>query len=99
MRLITVALLFFYHATSYGNSQCDELSKMAGRIMDSRQSGVPINDMLSVLDEHGGNASSILRRWTIEAYKEPLYSTDENKRIAITEFQNEAMILCIEASE
>lgn len=68
------------------DQECRSLGETAAVIMEARQMGVPLSDMISSLPE----ARSLI----MEAYKETRWSGDEMQEQAIADFRNEMEMTC-----
>ena len=99
MRLLHFSFLiaafpFLVLASEERKETCKGVSGVAMKIMEARQAGVPVSDLLDKLQQAGND------QWVYElvklAYREPGYSTEQNKKKAITEFGNSAFISCVE---
>ncbi|MDC4428011.1 hypothetical protein NQ647_03450 [Acinetobacter baumannii] len=77
---------------------CESISKYAEIIMHNRQHGeqaiAPINRIEKSLKDHQikGFYIAIIK----DAYKQPLWNTEEKKKEAETEFANEALMICLD---
>jgi hypothetical protein len=72
---------------------CKEYSQLAEVIMQARQKGVDMTDLLTVLSgEEGGEYAVPL---ITSAYQHKRYSTNLDKQIIIDEFKVDAMSICI----
>lgn len=76
---------------------CQVQSQIAGRLMEARQSGVPMARMMAINAEMGGPAAeqALYDEMTIRAYEAPLFPTDARKAEIETEFSNQIMIACL----
>jgi predicted transcriptional regulator len=71
---------------------CVKYSELAAEIMSSRQSNIPIAKIYELLK--GSDLSIALLK---KAYKEPLWTAEQNKKKAVNEFANEVFMICIGA--
>jgi len=97
-----IGIIAMFSMSSYvmANSErekfCSELSRSSNLVMEARQLNVPLLDALNIIPKHAPDSlKKLLTTINIEAYKSPLFSTDENKEIAITEFGNKIYLECI----
>jgi hypothetical protein len=67
---------------------CKVLGIVAGQIMDNRQAGIPLSDMLEVTD------LPILKEIVLLAYESPRYYSDEVVREEIQDFRNDVEVEC-----
>ena len=72
---------------------CDQLNIMAEAIMEARQSGVEMRDMIRITREE--NMPGYVTEIIIRAYEMPRFSVERNKQNAIKDFQNEIYLQCI----
>lgn len=70
---------------------CNQLSTAAEYVMEQRQKGAAMREMMSVLPDN-----DMYREMVNLAYDEPLYTTDEYIQRAITEFGNDTYQFCQE---
>lgn len=71
---------------------CARISELAGHIMDSRQSNVPMTDVVNVFP-----AGSPWIEIVIKAYEKPRMSVEENQQNMIQDFQNQLYLECTKA--
>ena len=83
---------------------CYSTEETAKQIMYARQSGASMGELLKRLDklekQQGSDTSQIVDLMASlirDAYKVPLTTSEEGKKNAIDEFQNEALIACLDA--
>lgn len=79
-------------ATAEETEICQKFYTLSTTIMDARQAGRPLSDLLSLVDE-----DSVLRNIIIRAYEYPLMEHADLKEIAISEFANNEFLACVEA--
>lgn len=91
-----------------GDYACGELigKTFAKETMESRQSGVPISDIMKILEymedpTHELNRLSpltdIYREMVIDAYARPRWNTKNNKQEAVENFINDWTLACYKA--
>ena len=91
--LLTTAVILLTTATAQANKEvCTAVSNSASIIMELRQSNAPLSSVLEAVE-----GVAILETLTMEAYKEPRYSSDDYKNNAIADFGNLAMITCLQS--
>lgn len=76
-------------------TQCEMQSKLAHKIMEARQLGVDLADMMRVSDNASANMRAITRPLTLAAYSKSRYNTPENQRKAAQDFANDVMFACL----
>jgi hypothetical protein len=94
--LLTVALLATATTAQAEESKgelCLAIESQASKIMEVRQKGVSLKDVLELSQDDYFRGVAIL------AYKSPRYNGDAYKQRAITEFANKAYINCLESSQ
>ena len=74
-----------------GEDVCTSVSRIAGMIMENRQEGVPLVDMMRIAEDN-----QMLRILTLEAYNTPRYNSQEHKDLAIEDFTNGVALACYE---
>jgi len=75
---------------------CKEVSDLASTMMECRQNGVPIAELLSYVDtKEMADIRSSVTAIAIEAYEEPNWSTEEFKKKSVVEFGNRWYMLCL----
>ena len=77
---------------------CKAATYMAEAIMNNRQSGVSVIDMMEIANNSQSN-KKLLTSLITEAYAEPLYQTDEYKQKAATEFAAQQYLMCLKAGD
>jgi len=92
MKKLLLATLLTASCTAQAatHEQCKEISSLAGTIMQAKQRGVSLADLMSVKDEKG-----IIKPVALSAYKEPSYSGAKYKRKQVVEFKNKWYLICI----
>ena len=72
---------------------CDQLNIMAELIMEMRQSGVEMRQLIRTVQDD--EARELTIEIIIRAYEKPRFSVEKNKQNAIKDFQNEIYLQCI----
>lgn len=72
--------------------QCTTVSQLAGSIMELRQMGEPMQNL--IMNEDGRASSSETNRLVLLAYEEPRFSTVKSVKNSIQDFSNEAFRHC-----
>jgi len=75
-------------------SMCETYAGLAEDIMWARQNGKPMVETMKIVEFDG-----FLKKVTQWAYEENLYTTDEYKQRAITEFSNNIYAGCLAAQD
>ena len=72
--------------------QCTTISQLAGSIMELRQMGEPMQNL--IMNEDGNVSSSETNRLVLLAYEEPRFSTVKGVKNSIQDFSNEVFRHC-----
>ena len=72
---------------------CDQLNLLAESIMNARQSGVEMRELVRIFRE--GEMPDFIIPIVIQAYEMPRFSVERNKKIAIQDFKNAIYLECI----
>ena len=72
---------------------CDELNNLARSVMNARQSGMEMRQLIQIVKEN--DAGELAIEIIIRAYEKPRFSVEKNKQNAIKDFQNEIYLQCI----
>lgn len=89
-----LATLFTIAALSAPTTDiCRAMGDMAEGIMDARQTGVPMSDVMG-LPGAPGPMADLWRATTIAAYDTPRYHTDRSQTRAVEDFRNEVEVRC-----
>ena len=81
------SLLLLSPAQGAQTDLCAEISAVAEHIMDGRQSGVPIRDLMAEVPD-------AFRELVIEAYERPRFTTPQRRQSAVTDFGNKVYLIC-----
>ncbi|KFF48093.1 hypothetical protein GY26_15980 [Gammaproteobacteria bacterium MFB021] len=104
MKLLkTVQVIFVAVAMSHGipamsdmtksdRKDCSNKSLIAEKIMESRQKGVPMREMMDIAGD-----DKLMQLMVTSAFDEPRFSTDKMQRKSITDFGNKIYGYCVEA--
>jgi hypothetical protein len=74
---------------------CGAIGKLAKSIMERRQEGVSMNDMMQAGQNVDESIRTITKRIVIAAYELPRYSTQEVIDRTVSDFENEIYLECI----
>lgn len=74
---------------------CRMKAAMAATIMESRQLGVPLDEVLDVLKKREEPVRSLVLTVILDAYSRPHFSTPAFRQDAINEFKNEVLVDCL----
>lgn len=79
-------------------SICKSAAGAARAIMNSRQRGATITDMMDrVVGTAEPELKGIVQAFVVEAYEEPRYNVPENQLKAEIDFENDAYLTCLKA--
>lgn len=93
MSKVIMGFIIMVAATNTYAMDCKYLSEVAHRVMEVRQAGYPMADLVEAAEQDGALAKALV----IEAYKRNQYSSNEYKENAANEFSNEVYMQCLEA--
>jgi len=79
------------------NKNCNSMAEFAKTIMQLRQGGAPINEVMNFIEsaEDKPEVYKVMKSITIMAYDTPRYSTPSIKEKTINEFYNTIYVNCI----
>ena len=84
------------------DSWCSQIGEMSRAVMDLRQSGFALDEVLKITKKSSGDNEQLKRmsrNIARLAYHEPIHQRDESKRAAIVEFQNKQQLNCLRAND
>jgi hypothetical protein len=87
--ILALTLLATPLAAETEDDHCKQLGVMAAKIMESRQVGVPLSNMMSIAADN-----ELLKAMILSAYQSSRFSTDAYRQEAITDFRNEVEVMC-----
>ena len=93
-----IAAAMLFPAFAYGAPlTCEQMAGLAEKIMEARQSGVPMANMVKIAEtsDMGEPERDFMRGATVMAYEKTAWRTDEAQKRAIAEFGNGIMVACI----
>jgi len=88
--LTTIALA----ATMTATAHCGNVADAAELIMEARQNGVPMRDMMETAVESGVD---LLPHLVEDAYSRPGYATERHQQKAVLDFTDQWYLGCIRA--
>ena len=93
MKILTAIMVLAFFAIPSGaqafQPTCEQLSSLAGVVMTGRQDGVAMSDYMAESKDFPASQAIV-----VAAYKVPRYSTDEYKKSAVSDFENEWYLAC-----
>ena len=94
---VVSALLFISSAPVFAETahdRCTFVSTVSGKIMTLRQNGSVITDVIAINNQFP-ELADLLNSITMVAFNVPSYAMESNKQGAITEFQNQMYMMCM----
>jgi hypothetical protein len=73
---------------------CAGHAAFAREMMESRQAGVPITELVALVKELG-DYTALNQEIILQAYEAPRFTTQEHQRRQITEFQDTVYVACM----
>jgi len=103
-KIVLTALLLSISVQSYAtepnnpDKDCVIYSDLAYKIMQRRQAGAPMSEMLRIAAGDGKHpaVSQVVRAVVIDAYKQTRYSTAEVQEDTAADFRDDVLSACIE---
>lgn len=74
---------------------CEVIAEKAKSIMEVRQVGAPMQEVMDAVKDSA--IKSLYFELVIQAYERPRYQSDEFRRRAVVDFQNEWYLSCVKA--
>jgi transketolase len=102
--LIPTFLFLFSSSSSFAIQEsevhiaCKASAEFAEKIMEVRQAGMPIVDIMDIIESNNDKESSfneVAKNIIIDAYNEPRMFTDSLRKIIISEFSNKTYSSCV----
>jgi len=90
--LIFAAALLLTPLAHADQSHCERVGILATSIMEARQSGAPMSELMKIAD---GN--KLLQLMVVQAYEEPRFSSDRYQQNATNDFRAEWELACYKA--
>ena len=73
---------------------CSEMGGLAKSIMNARQAGAAMSEVLQVVKEKMPAAAEVLRPFVIMAYEETQWSSEDRREDAANRFRNKIELAC-----
>lgn len=73
---------------------CDFVTTAAGAVMYTRQSGAPLSKALAKHVTGNTSTDAVVREIVLEAYRQPLWSNNRHKNLAIAVFKDRWTVNC-----
>lgn len=101
--ILVVAYCVVFSANANAGNACEKIARLSGSIMDARQRGVPILDIMHIFEagktKDQVSTNKLAKSLVMDAYETPKFSTTTNKKEASTEFVNKQMVKCLRIAE
>ena len=88
--ILALTLIASMPATAQVSEFCKSIADISETIMEKRQEGVKMIDMLELVKDNKAVESIVL-----DAYDFPKFSVDENKREMVSDFSDRWLMACI----
>ena len=88
--ILALTLIASMPATAQVSEFCKSITDISETIMEKRQDGVKMIDMLNLVKDNG-----VVKDIVLDAYDFPKFSTDENKREMVSDFSDRWLMACI----
>lgn len=94
--ILLLNICLFHNSPSYSNTLCEYLGDMANTVMNSRQEGAAMSDMMKHFynDDTMPTLKDMHKSIIISAYEIPRYSTNEMQHKATQDFRNIVELNC-----
>lgn len=103
MRVVAMTLAMLLAASGADaqltTKSCQTLSDLAQTIMGARQTGVPLTNMISLVEQNEEPFKSIYKTLVMEAYKKPRYHTERMQTSETTDYSNQVLLECLKAMD
>ncbi len=77
---------------------CKHAAGLAGMIMDARQKGASVKDVIEpVLAATPEGSRRLMKQIVLLAFEQPRFSSPDNQARAVTDYENTTFISCMEA--
>ena len=96
-QLVLILIAFSSYTFSISEEameMCSSFKGMAEAIMTNRQDNLDMSKMIEVLMEQDEAIHEIGMAMIVDAYELPSYSSESNKKEAVSEFSNEVYLEC-----
>ena len=96
--LLSVFAALMAPVRAQSESLCPMIHALAKQVMESRQAGVALPDLMKSFDKFGETAvGEYGKKLAVRAYKTPRYSVDANRAEAAVDFANDIATECYSA--
>lgn len=101
MRKLLLCLALSAPIAAHANDTCDFVHTIATVTMEARQAGISAKEVVDRASKIDVNASTraLIEATIIDAYKRPRYTSNERKERAVTDFADDAYLVCLRVSK
>lgn len=101
--LFSFLFVSFHINPSFANeadSRCRNMGEIAKSIMERRQNGEPISNLIDIANKSSPDADVVkfMKKIVIEAYDMPLFTAEPFKERTINEFSNKYEVECLKST-
>lgn len=90
-----ILLLVLPLSVSSGDiGHCKGLEALATSVMEGRQLGVPMSNMMDALLQDNKEVSALTQEMIMQAYEKPGYRTESNRKASVVRFANQWAAFC-----
>lgn len=98
LRIAAMMAVLATPAVSGGVETCQHAAKIAGNIMQARQNGASVKDVIGpILSVTPEESQPLVSRIVTSAFEYPRYSSPEYRQRAVTDFENTIFLGCMDA--
>lgn len=77
---------------------CKHAASLAGKVMEARQNGATIKDVIGpILDSTPKESKRLMQSIVMGAFEQPRYTTPINQRNAVADYENDTFVSCMDA--
>ena len=98
--IIIAMLLTLPIMANAGEKDCSSVADFAKNIMQARQGGVPMNEVMDFIEsaKDSPRVYKVMKSITIMAYEKSRYSTPSIRKRVIEDFYNDVYLTCIKSN-
>jgi hypothetical protein len=95
--ILSIAIAIMGVTSAQAQIDCEQVGRMAKMIMETRQAGAQMDDLIKWADRHSNQTFGPLFKSVVSgAYAHPRYSTASNQKKAITMFADQHLMMCMQ---
>lgn len=95
--LACLPLLTCEKAVASDNALCESMSNLAGAIMEGRQAGRDMAEMMKAGSSNDPAIVKLRESFIVAAFEEPRYSSEEYQQKATADFKNSVFLQCFKS--